>query len=232
MRTFLILYLSLMLLAGCSSVLSNDLAEQYQIGRTVKPAKVDGTLDPGEWNSAQKRAPVQITSGAGTESTSIRLMYDKDFLYLGIRCVDSQITERNADLRKNDSIQARIRIGVAETDDSFQFRLSAIPQGLVSARFHKGPTPDMREDRDITKPLAPNLYKAACTVDDTGWSMEFALSWSAIRPLPTPPAPFHLFVERRNINGNKIEVADWPYDKKVEFQFERPTDNKETPTKR
>lgn len=223
MRTFLIVSLCL-LLTGCSTY-SKNLPGQYEIGSAVKPVKVDGTFAPGEWNSAQEIAPVQLTSGAGAEKTSIRLMYDKKFLYLGVSCTDSQIAERNDDFWKNDSVQANIRMGVVGADNSFRFRFSATPQGLVSARFHNGRTPLRKEYIDITKPLAPDLYRIACAVGDGEWSMELALSWSAIRPLPSPPDAFHVFVERRNINGDKIEVADWPYDKKVEFRFDGAKDN-------
>lgn len=209
---------------------SNDLPEQYQIGRAVIPVNVDGRLGSEEWDSAQEIAPVQVTSGAGAETTSIRLLYDADFLYLSVVCSDSQITERRDDFWKNDSVRASIGMGVAETDDAFRFGFTATPQGLVSARFHKGRTPPSGATTDITKPLAPDLYQLACVVDDTGWSMELALSWSAVRPLPVPPDPFSLFIERRNINGDKIDVADWPYDSKVQFQFKRQTIDEEAPT--
>jgi len=228
MRKFWILTLCLIFLAGgCAT-------RRYQIARAVEPVEVDGKLDVGEWDRAQEIAPVQVTSGAGGEPTSIRILYDKDFIYLGVRCADSQITERNDDFWKNDSVAAGFQIGVVATEDLFRFGFRTTPQGLVSARWFSGkwPTPPMDQVmdalRDMTKPLPPDLYRVACAVDDDGWSVEIALSWAAIRPLPAPPAPFRVRIERRNINGDKIDVADWPYREEVEFQFEPQSHDEQT----
>lgn len=197
----------------------------------LTPVTVDGTVDPREWNSAQAASPVEILPGPASESTSIRLAYDEESLYIAIHCADSDITARGPDFSKNDSVRINIQLGVVETDEFHRFAFGITPWGLLSARVHKGRTPLMREYRDVTKPLSPEMYQAASIRGDWGWSTELALSWNAIHPLSSPPTPFGMSMERRNINGDKIFVAGWPYDRDIVFQFEADEDDEGAPTK-
>ncbi len=202
------------LVAGCGTSVTT-----LEIRRASEPLAIDGKVGLTEWAMAQKIRPTQVTRGAGGEDTTIRLLYDDNWLYVAVRCSDSLITDGSDDFWKNDSVRVNFRMGVVEAEDSCQFGFTVTPGGLVSARFHKGRTPPMRADIDFTKPLESRLYRVACTIDESGWTMELALSWSALRPLPIPPEPLSIFIWRRNINGENIEVADWPYDEKVKFQF-------------
>ncbi len=200
--------------AGCGAGVTT-----LEIRRASEPVTIDGKVGLTEWAMAQKIRPTQVTCGAGGEDTTIRLLYDDNWLYVAVRCSDSLITDGSDDFWKNDSVRVNFRMGVVEADDSCRFVFTVTPGGLVSARFHKGRRPPMGEFIDFTKPLESRLSRVACTIDESGWVMEIALSWAAIHPLPIPPEPFSVFIKRRNINGENIEVADWPYDETVKFHF-------------
>lgn len=195
-------------------------ATTYDIRGPHLAMTIDGNIDTNEWQTAVAAMPVQVICDAGGEKTSIRVLYDKEWIYIGIECLDSGITERQDDFWKNDSIRIGVTSGIAETEDFCRFVFTIIPQGLVAARFHKGKTPPMLELIDDTVLLEPRHYKVACLAGQGKWSAELALSWAAFASATVPPKNFGLSVERRNINGAKIEVADWPYDKQIGFRFE------------
>jgi len=229
-RTSWLLSMTLAFMAvGCASD-TRGIAQRYEIRMAVVAPDIDGHLASMEWSAAEEAIPVQLTADAGAEQTSIRVLYDRDSLYIAVHCTDSRITERADAFWKNDSVRANIVVGAAEAENSFRLGFSVVPQGLVSARFHKGPTPLMEDIRDFTQPLDPSLYNARCFVGKGEWSTELRISWAAIRPLGAPPDEFHIFIERRNVNGDKVEVADWPYDKKIVFEFADSSEKKAAPT--
>ena len=222
---------AVLLLVGCHAVRPTMKSSLYVIVKTDRTVTVDGELTSTEWGSAQLANPVQITSGAGSDTTTIRLLYDDEFLYISVHCVDSQITVSDPVFSNNDSLTFLIKTGVVETDDSCRFHFAATPQAVVGARFHQGRTPYMRDYRDVTKPLPPDFYQAASFAGERGWSAEIALSWSAVRPPSIPPSPFWLYIERRDLDGQKISVSGWPYDSNVDLVFESGHDKKERPNK-
>ena len=67
---------------------------RLKMTRTDQPPKIDGVLDDGEWSDAPlisnftQEEPDECSNA--TEETYIRLLYDSNFLYVGIRAYDSE----------------------------------------------------------------------------------------------------------------------------------------------
>lgn len=62
-----------------------------------QPAVIDGTLDPGEWDSARVET--------FADGSKLFLMYDRGFLYLGIRGSTPEMIVGNVFLHQGDEIQ-------------------------------------------------------------------------------------------------------------------------------
>jgi len=68
----------------------------YTIKRAVKPPAIDGQIKPGEWDAAD---PLNLTfwwpqQTGPKQQTTVRLLWDDQYLYLSYDCVDQDITAR------------------------------------------------------------------------------------------------------------------------------------------
>ena len=81
--------------------------------RTDEPVRVDGKLDDQAWQKAEmindlvQREPQE--GEPGSEATEIRILYDDEYLYIGVICSDSRPDKivasemrRDAPLQDND----------------------------------------------------------------------------------------------------------------------------------
>src|SRR5690606_35511689 len=84
---FQLLFLSLAL------AVSPALAATLSVHATATPPVIDGVIDPAEWDGAARSdAFLQIYPGEGappTERTEFWFTYDRDNLYIAVRCHDS-----------------------------------------------------------------------------------------------------------------------------------------------
>ena len=218
-RTLVVVVLALVIvLAATLTVrrLRRETVEVYEIHRARSAIMIDGAIDPAEWAHASKATPEGPAKAA--EPTIIHITFDEDWLDVGITCLDSSVAAHTEDWRKTDSLFMRISVGEVATPQRHDFTFCLTPHKTVSARFRSGPRAAMREFIDDSKPLPEELYRMAAKTLKKGWSMELALSWQAVKhPTGGPKGPLSLFVERRNINGDRIQVSDWPYYHRVRF---------------
>ncbi len=63
------------------------------VARTETPPVIDGRLDDACWTGAPAVAEftqvLPVEGGAPTERTEVRVLFDADNLYIGVRCFDS-----------------------------------------------------------------------------------------------------------------------------------------------
>ena len=87
--------------------------------RVEKGPTIDGRLDDAVWNQAPIGGPVYEYVPKSelpmTELTEFRVIYDKDYLYIGVWCYDSdpskinaRIMERDASIFSDDNVQVVI----------------------------------------------------------------------------------------------------------------------------
>ncbi|HSS52589.1 MAG TPA: carbohydrate binding family 9 domain-containing protein, partial [Thermoanaerobaculia bacterium] len=85
------------------------------IRRLSSPPTIDGKLDDAAWQEAAELGDfVQDNPDTGqpaTQKTAVRIGYDARYLYLGIRCFDTEpgkiiapVLERDGDLSNDDSV--------------------------------------------------------------------------------------------------------------------------------
>ena len=141
---------------------------------------VDGVLDEAAW----RRAPdigemVQRIPRAGarpTERTEVTLLYDKDNLYIGVMCYDSEPDRvlasqmaRDAQLNPDDRVSV-----ILDTfrDQSNAFYFSTNPNGALidGLVFANGET---NEDWDA-------IWIVKTRRSDRGWSAEFAIPFKSL----------------------------------------------------
>ncbi len=148
--------------------------------RTDAAPVIDGVLDEPVWRDGALLEPlIQVLPVEGappTEATEVRLLYDRDFLYLGIRMYDSEpgalIAKQmvhDADMTSDD----RINLVLDTFNDhrnAFFFQIN--PAGTRSdALIENNRT--FRRDWD-------GIWYAKASVDDEGWSAEFAIPFKTV----------------------------------------------------
>ena len=141
---------------------------------------IDGSLDEAPWRQAPKIGDlIQRIPEAGaepTEKTEVTLLYDKDNLYIGVMCYDSEPQRvlasemaRDASLRADDRLEI-----VLDTfrDHSNAFYFSTNPAGAIvdGLVFANGET---NSDWDA-------IWIVRTEQTDDGWSAEFAIPFKTL----------------------------------------------------
>jgi Domain of unknown function (DUF5916)/Carbohydrate family 9 binding domain-like len=178
--------------------------------RAARPLRIDGRLDEGDWTRARPTSPfVQADPAQGqpaTEVTEARVLFDGDYLYVGVRAYDRDGTAglRVPDLRRD-----------FETDDhdSLSLAFDTLRDGRTATGFQVNPygaQGDVQSlDDELFEIAWDGVWRVATARDDTGWTAEFAIPWKTLRYAPGTPA-FGLQIARTLRRRN--EFSSWsPY---------------------
>ena len=180
----LLLRLGLCLLSCAMWLAFADESEASQrtaaLVRTDTAPVIDGVLDEPAWSEGVLLEPMiqtlPIEGDPPTERTEIRLLYDRDFLYLGIRMYDSDPSALIAKQMVHDSDMTsddRINLSFDTFNDhrnAFFFQIN--PAGTRSdALIENNKT--FRRDWN-------GIWYAEASVDDEGWSAEFAIPFKTV----------------------------------------------------
>jgi len=150
--------------------------------RTDAPPAIDGRLDEPMWTRAPlASAFVQAEprqGDAATEATEVRVVFDANFLYVGVVCHDSTgDTElRVRDLRRDFD---------DTTDDFFGIAIDGVQDGRSAIVFRVNPRGALRDQQTVDGGLADVDFDAVWTArtarDTRGWSAELAIPWETLR---------------------------------------------------
>ena len=170
------------------------------------PIVVDGSLDEAPWQRAPKIGElVQRIPRAGakpSERTEVTLLYDRDNLYIGVMCHDSEPRRvlasqmaRDAQLNPDDRLSI-----ILDTfrDQSNAFYFSTNPNGALvdGLVFANGET---NEDWDA-------IWIVKTKRSDQGWSAEFAIPFKS---LGFPPGETVWGFNIGRIIQRKLEEVRW-----------------------
>lgn len=155
------------------------------IRRLETPPRIDGRVEPGEWDEAARIdgfLQVDPVEGAPpSEKTEVFLGYDDDVVYIAYICHDSDpesvITttrERDARLDPDDRIEFIL--------DTFDDRRNAF-FFQINAGGAKGDALITNNGRDFNKPW-DGIFEARASVTERGWEAEFALPAKTLRFSP------------------------------------------------
>jgi len=146
------------------------------------PIEVDGILNEEAWNNAEPATGfVQAEPHEGepaSESTEVRILFDADALYLGVRCFDkSGKPPIINDIRKD---------FIAGEQDSFEVVIDTFADrrnGFVfvtNAAAAKSDLQMANEGRDVT-PSWDGVWSVATKVSENGWTAEIRIPFKTLR---------------------------------------------------
>lgn len=170
---------------------------------------IDGVLDEPFWGTIDpitgflQRDPVD--GAVASERTEVRIGFDENALYLGMRMYDSE-----PDLILRNILQ---RGGWIDKDDRVLIALDTYQDGRNAYLFEIGAL-GAQDDALITDESGQDwnwdgIYHTEATVDDDGWVLEVAIPFTTIR-FEDPTAPVMGIALMRSIR-RKNESVYWPH---------------------
>lgn len=175
--------------------------------RALEPPTIDGHLDDPIWQKAfvetnfTQHFPDEAK--APTERTELRVLYDDDAIYVGIRCFDSKPDEIVARLTRRDrDIESdKVQIDISSRNDhatAFHFQVNAANVQVDGLRFNDS---DYNPDWD-------SLWYSATSRDDRGWTAEVKIPLVALR-YNGDTTSFGFQVRR--VIQRRQEIDEWAY---------------------
>lgn len=142
---------------------------------------VDGLLNEAAWEKAQEANGLMEVkvwrSGSESARTSVKVLFDDDFVYIGFICFDSQpekiesyATKKDMDLRDDDSVFVLIE-AVSDRDHYYYFATNLNAAQLDGRVNLDGRTAD---------PAWDGNWRSAAQKTDSGWSAEIAIDLSGL----------------------------------------------------
>jgi hypothetical protein len=157
--------------------------------RATGSIRVDGVLDEADWQRAivarDFTQSYPAPGAAPIDSTLVRVLYDNDALYVGVRLFDSEPSKIAAQLARRDasgiySDWLHVIVGTYH-DRRTAFRFSVNPLGVQRDVLEYD---DNNEDENWDA-----VWNVAVKVDSLGWTAEYRIPFSQLRfPAEEPPA--------------------------------------------
>lgn len=149
--------------------------------RTTSSVTIDGKLDDAAWQIASPQGDfTQSYPNVGavpTEKTEVRVLYDNDALYVGVRMFDSHPDSIAAQLARRDAsgiYSDWLHLVIDSYHDRRSgFRFSVNPKGVQKDVLHSD---DRNEDANWDA-----VWEASTTVDSLGWTVEYRIPFSQLR---------------------------------------------------
>ena len=152
--------------------------------RRTTPIVIDGKLDDAAWATAEPTSGfVQSYPNPGVaapDQTQVRILYDDDALYVGIRLFDAHPDSIAAGLARRDATAAT---GIYSdwahlVIDSYHdrrtaFRFSTTPRGVQKDVYMSN---DLNEDLNWDA-----VWQVGTRIDSLGWVAEFRIPFSQLR---------------------------------------------------
>ena len=193
---------------ACAADARDGVEPEFGVGatRTETPPRIDGVLDDEAWLAAPPLinfTQVDPDEGAPpTERTELRILFDKDNLYVAIRCWDSDAAGIRVTQMQYD--------GNFGFDDSVAIVLDPFDRLREGYRFDLTPGGAKRdaliENGDEQRRDWDGIWEGRATIDADGWSAEFAIPFKTIAF--DPVAPRWGFNAQRIIRRNR-ETIRW-----------------------
>ena len=144
---------------------------------------VDGDLDEPSWNLAEAAKDfIQSEPDSGspsTESTEVRLLYDRNNLYVGVYCFDSEG-------EKGIVVNDMSRDFYDRNDDAFHVVFDTFDDGRNGIGFGTNPKGARRDLQTGGNGFSRNtdwdgVWYVKARITDRGWQAEFAIPFKTLR---------------------------------------------------
>lgn len=180
---------------GAKRIIKTSAADlpQYEVAATKDKIRVDGKLSEKAWARASRLTlmfPWETQTGV-KQKTTVRLLRDAQFLYVGYECEDEDITATHVNRDDPTYLDDCVEFFLRPQENSNQyFGLEMNARGVLYDYFYDFPnkhdkTPDLAGVQLQTH-LRGTLNQGADR--DQGWSLEVAIPWASLQKLvPQPP---------------------------------------------
>lgn len=147
--------------------------------RTETAPKIDGRLDDAAWKSAGLipglRQKVPVAYGKASANTEIRILYDDDFLYIGVRAFDAAPGEIIA--------RKMVRDGNMSGDDRITISLDTFMDGRNGYHFEVNPLGNKRDGLIENGSVSfewDGIWYADARIDAKGYIVEIAIPFQTL----------------------------------------------------
>ncbi|MBI1807053.1 MAG: hypothetical protein HYR76_08405 [Ignavibacteria bacterium] len=182
MRTLYCLLLTLFITLQLFSQTDQQRKSIKALNVINEPINIDGRLDEPVWQKAEmstnfiQREPQD--SSLATEQTEVRVLYNHDAIYIGIRALDSQPSEIRANLARRDRSSQSDELSVFldsyhDTRTAFEFTVN--PSGSIRDVYY------FSDSYDNSDASWDPVWEVKTSIDAQGWTAEFRIPFSQLR---------------------------------------------------
>ena len=181
---------------------ASDVRSMTAFGLEVEERiELDGILDEPAWQRAVPAADFRQqdpdNGEPATEPTEVRIMYDKDTLYMGVTCFDSEPDKWLGFQRGRD--------GGLGSDDRFQWTIDTFLDGRTGYFFEMNPSGLMADalqgSANANNRQWDGIWNARARRSEIGWTLEIAIPFRTLNFNPgsdTWGINFQRTVRRKN----------------------------------
>jgi hypothetical protein len=152
----------------------------YDIRRTDKPPVIDGRLDDACWQNAPVLTNftqvLPVEGASPTEQTEVRFVYNADYLFIAVRCFDTEPNKIIAKQMQRDSD--------LESDDMVTIAFDTFSRQREGYYFAVNPagarTEGLIENFTEQNALWDTVWEAHARVDSQGWTAEIAIPFKSL----------------------------------------------------
>ena len=182
-RILKLVRLTLILCICSQTLLASDEDRILTAGRVESQIVIDGILDEREWSLVEPATDfIQNKPNMGeaaTERTEVRLLYDDEYLYLGIYCFDSAGREgiTVTDISRDYGVPDNDHLGVIfDTFDDDR-------TGLAFGTNPVGAKRDVQVTQDGERANVNwnTIWDVKTQITDSGWQVEMAIPFRSLR---------------------------------------------------
>ena len=150
--------------------------------RTSEPPIIDGRLDDAVWERAGRLRDFRLSDGRRSqEPTKGVLLWDAEYLYVGVRCRDEEIHKlvmnergRDASVWHDDNVDVLLS---RDEDAEPYYQLGVTPKAALFDQVKQ-------TDRSGDRPGWSSDAEVAAYVADRFWSFEIAIPWDRVGGTP------------------------------------------------
>jgi hypothetical protein len=186
--------------------------KSYQAARIIgNPPVIDGKIDELAWDKAAWEGGfLQRTPYEGrepSEKTAFKILYDDNFIYVGIRAFDSEPQSIERRLSRRDQTDGDL-VGVSI--DSVYDHMTAFAFGVNAAgvKYDQFLANDGQSNSNEEDMSWDPIWDVATAVDKEGWTAEMRIPLSQIRFGAKDEQVWGLQVQRQLFRKN--ETSMWP----------------------
>ena len=191
---------------------ATDAAVETSLRRSISarwtdaPPTLEGRIDEGEWGPAEVTGElVQSEPVEGdplTEPTLIRVLYDRDYLYIGVRCFDSEPTRI--------LVNELVRDFNSRQGDAFGVSIDPFLDRRNAFTFFTNPGGAQRDSQTFADGRYVNIewdgiWYVAAAIDADGWTAELAIPFKTLgvrtASVDTMGINFKRRIRRKNEEG-------------------------------